>query len=84
MLFEHGAELVYVNECFASLRLGSRQAATHGVPELHGRQEVGRGFGVLRLQEAYHLRVSGGVLDAMIQKLGRVKEKEKYSDCVGN
>lgn len=77
VLFKYGAEFVDVNEGFGGLCLGSGQAATHGVPELHARQEVWRSLGIFDLQELHDLRVLSGVLDAMVHKLPGNKEKRE-------
>lgn len=85
MLPEYSAQFIDVDKCFGAVGLNTGQTSSQSVPELHGRQIVGGGFGMLGLEKGQHLRAVLGERRAVLHKLkGRdtenMKEEAKKTD----
>ncbi len=69
MLFKNGAEFINVDEGFASVGLGSCEAAAQSVTKLHRRQEGRQGLRVSALEVGHDLGMVLRVFGAMFHKL---------------
>jgi len=70
VLPERRAKFTDVDVGFGALGLSVSQTAAHGVPELHGREVLRGGLGVLGSEEVQHLWAVLGYGGAVVHELG--------------